>query len=174
MIGEVSRLIIGLLILLSISVVMLYKVRKLIYCCRVSSKQGCGIYAIILYLLIVLMFTVFLREYSERQYQLEILWSWKEIIGIKENTKVHVASKEGLLQENLLNILMLFPVGLLLPIVVDGKAKKMAGLIVGTVFSVVIEILQLIFCRGLFEWDDIIHNSLGCMIGCLLYTSRCV
>ena len=60
---------------------------------------------------------------------------------------------------------MLFPVGLLLPIVVDGKAKKMAGLIVGTVFSVVIEILQLIFCRGLFEWDDIIHNSLGCMIG---------
>ena len=25
------------------------------------------------------------------------------------------------------------------------------------------------FCmRGLFEWDDIIHNGLGCMVGCLV------
>ena len=21
--------------------------------------------------------------------------------------------------------------------------------------------------RGLFEWDDMIHNGLGCMVGCL-------
>lgn len=31
-----------------------------------------------------------------------------------------------------------------------------------------IEISQLWLCRGLFEFDDIIHNSLGCMLGCLL------
>ena len=42
------------------------------------------------------------------------------------------------------------------------------GLLVGITVSSAIEISQLWFCRGLFEFDDIIHNSLGCMLGCLL------
>ena len=33
--------------------------------------------------------------------------------------------------------------------------------------SATIELSQLIFMRGLFEWDDMIHNGLGCMAGCL-------
>lgn len=32
----------------------------------------------------------------------------------------------------------------------------------------IIEVCQLIFMRGLFEWDDILHNGLGCMVGCLV------
>ena len=46
-----------------------------------------------------------------------------------------------LLKENLLNCILLLPAGVLLS--------------------------QLIFMRGLFECDDMIHNGLGCMIGCL-------
>lgn len=42
------------------------------------------------------------------------------------------------------------------------------GLLVGITVSSAIEISQLWLCRGLFEFDDIIHNSLGCMLGCLL------
>lgn len=34
--------------------------------------------------------------------------------------------------------------------------------------TAVIESLQLILCRGLSEWDDIIHNSLNCVIGVVL------
>ena len=37
----------------------------------------------------------------------------------------------------------------------------------GVLISAVIETSQLIFMRGLFEWDDMIHNGLGCMVGCL-------
>lgn len=33
--------------------------------------------------------------------------------------------------------------------------------------SATIELSQLIFMRGLFEWDDMIHNGLGYMAGCL-------
>ena len=33
--------------------------------------------------------------------------------------------------------------------------------------SATIEVSQLVFMRGLFEWDDMIHNGLGCVIGCL-------
>lgn len=31
--------------------------------------------------------------------------------------------------------------------------------------SVVIECCQLVFKCGLFEWDDMIHNGIGCMLG---------
>ena len=34
--------------------------------------------------------------------------------------------------------------------------------------SFVIELLQLITFRGLFEFDDIIHNGIGCMMGAVL------
>lgn len=144
-------------------IIMFYYTRT-----RISLKQVCGMFVTILYLLVVFILTVAVREYSERQYQLELLWSWKEIMGIKENTRVHVASKIGLLQQNLINIFMLFPVGVLLPIMADGRVEKLAGLIIGIVISTAIELLQLILCRGLFEWDDIIHNSLGCMFGVIL------
>ena len=40
------------------------------------------------------------------------------------------------------------------------------ALLAGFLVSVVIELSQLIFKRGLFEWDDMIHNALGCMLGC--------
>ena len=39
-------------------------------------------------------------------------------------------------------------------------------LLAGFLVSVVIELSQLIFKRGLFEGDDMIHNALGCMLGC--------
>ena len=42
-----------------------------------------------------------------------------------------------------------------------------AALAVGLLLSGTIEVSQYIFRRGLFELDDIIHNSLGCMIGCM-------
>ena len=75
---------------------------------------------------------------------------------------------DGLLQENLLNILLLFPAGILLPGLTGRKLKWWMGLLVGIAVSSAIEISQLLLCRGLFEFDDIIHNSLGCMLGCLL------
>ena len=52
--------------------------------------------------------------------------------------------------------------------VTGRKLKWWIGLLVGIAVSSAIEISQLLLCRGLFEFDDIIHNSLGCMLGCLL------
>ena len=67
-----------------------------------------------------------------------------------------------------MNILLLFPAGILLPGLTGRKLKWWMGLLVGIAVSSAIEISQLLLCRGLFEFDDIIHNSLGCMLGCLL------
>ncbi len=48
------------------------------------------------------------------------------------------------------------------------KTEMVDGIACGIAVSSAIEISQLLLCRGLFEFDDIIHNSLGCMLGSLL------
>ena len=92
------------------------------------------------------------------QYVIEDFWSWRDIIRYHDWT---------LLKENLLNCILLLPAGVLLPIIANHKIKWYQALAVGILVSAIIEFSQLIFMRGLFEWDDMIHNGLGCMIGCL-------
>lgn len=67
-----------------------------------------------------------------------------------------------------LNILLLLSVSFLLPGMFNRRLKWWQGLIVGITVSSAIEVSQLVLCRGLFEFDDIIHNSLGCMLGTLV------
>lgn len=129
-----------------------------------SRKRG----SLLTFLAIVFGSTVFTRTPGIRQYQPEVFWLWKEILGIGTCGRLGSTTGDGLLQENLLNILLLFPAGILLPGLTGRKLKWWMGLLVGIAVSSAIEISQLLLCRGLFEFDDIIHNSLGCMLGCLL------
>ena len=123
--------------------------------------------ALLVFLAIVFGSTVFTRTPGIRQYQLEVFWSWKEILGIGKCGRLGSTTEGGLLQENFLNILLLFPAGILLPGVFNRKLKWWQGLMVGILVSSSIELSQLLLCRGLFEFDDIIHNSFGCMLGSL-------
>ena len=110
---------------------------------------------LLIFMLIVLSSTVFTRTpKEERVFKLIPFWSWNE--AIKGDIE--------LLEENLLNFLLL----ILLPFVFYKKISWNKALLVGLAFSFFIETSQLILHRGLFEWDDIIHNSLGIMIGCIL------
>lgn len=63
---------------------------------------------------------------------------------------------------------MLLPLGLCLPLAYGKSITWKKGLLIGICISFSIELLQLILCRGLFEFDDIIHNSLGFFIGILM------
>ena len=69
-----------------------------------------------------------------------------------------------LLAEILLNVAMFVPIGYLL-----GLAKKRMTFVIilkiGCILSLTIEIIQLVSRRGVFNIDDIIHNTLGCAIG---------
>ena len=73
-----------------------------------------------------------------------------------------------MLLEILLNLVLLLPVGVLLPIMLRRPVSWRQGLCVGVVLSLAIELGQLVTRRGLFELDDIIHNSVGCMMGCVI------
>ena len=114
------------------------------------------------FLAIVYASTVLTRVSTVRSYILMPFWSWQEVF-VKHNN--------WLLLENLLNVLLLFPMGFLLPLALKKISSSQAFLI-GLGFSALIEFSQLLFKRGLFEFDDMIHNSLGCLLGYLVM--RCM
>ena len=69
---------------------------------------------------------------------------------------------------NVLNVALFIPVGLLLGL--GFKVTSWKGVsVIGLGLSFLIELLQLVFKRGLCEIDDVIHNLLGCMIGFAIY-----
>ena len=126
---------------------------------KIMISQAAAGLLLVLFLGIVFGSTVFTRgQKPYPEYNLELFWSWKEI---------YHGSRE-LLAENLLNMVLLLPAGLLLPVTVRHRLAWWKGLLAGMMISSVIEICQLVLCRGLFEWDDIIHNGIGCMLGCMI------
>ena len=143
-----------MLILLFFVYIFLYK------CGKVNKVQIIAGLLLFTYYCIVLESTVFTRKnQGYHAYELEVFWSWKEVI------RYH--SRE-MLKENLLNIALLFPFGILLPFSFYKRLRWWQGLAMGLIASVIIEVLQLILCRGLFEFDDMIHNGFGCMLGSIL------
>lgn len=65
----------------------------------------------------------------------------------------------------ILNILMLAPLGFLLPLI-SKKFDSLKNILISAfAFTVFIELFQLITHRGIFELDDLFHNTIGSMIG---------
>lgn len=148
------REIICFTIIMVIAVCMLsYYVRKH----KLAVSQAVAGILLLLFLAIVFASTVFTRQPMERAYELVPFWSWREVIFHKDS---------ALLEENLLNCILLMPVGFLLPFLFRKKIGMRKAFLFGAIIAAGIESCQWIFGRGLFEWDDMIHNGLGCMIGC--------
>ena len=102
------------------------------------------------YVFLLFCSTVIFRTPGEtRQYDFHPFWSY---------------DRPELLVENTMNVVVFIPVGLLL-----GSAFKQMtwwkALLIGCSISAVIELLQFFLMRGFSEVDDVIHNTLGCMIG---------
>ena len=130
----------------------------LVKCGRIVISQAIAGLVLILFLGVVFGSTVFTRTPTIRKYKLQLFWSWKAVI-INHNWEM--------LKENLLNCILLLPMGMLLPVVFRNKISWTRAFMYGFFVSAIIETCQLIFRRGLFEWDDMIHNAVGCMVGCI-------
>ena len=73
--------------------------------------------------------------------------------------------QRGRIGANLLgNIILFIPFGFLLPCVTDWN-RMWKTVVTGIGFSLLIETIQLITSQGCFDFDDVILNSLGCVIG---------
>ena len=87
-----------------------------------------------------------------------LFWSYRAI----------AAGRRYLLYLNLSNVLVFIPVGLMLPWAWP-KAGFFRALGFGALFSLFGELLQLATGKGLFELDDLFHNTVGTLIGVLLW-----
>jgi len=126
-------------------------------------KAGLRYSAILLlveYIFLLFFSTVIFRTSGEtRQYDFHPFWSYK---AIQEG-------REDLLAENIMNVVVFIPVGLLLGIAFKQMTWWKA-LLIGCGISVTIEALQLFFMRGFSEADDVMHNTMGCLIGLEMLT----
>lgn len=132
---------------------------RAVYRKQLKIRQGLSMLILIIFMSIVFGSTVFTRTSTISRYKLIPFWSWYEVF---------VNHSRSLLIEIILNMILLLPVGFLLPAIFDRRVRPSVGFLVGVIISAVIEASQLIFRRGLFEWDDMIHNGFGCMVGCLI------
>ena len=69
-----------------------------------------------------------------------------------------------------MNVVVFVPVGLLLGIAIKD-IRWWHALLTGVCLSVSIEILQFVFLKGFSELDDVMHNTLGGLLGFLIYST---
>lgn len=109
-----------------------------------NHKKEIRIVLLICYVCVVLYMTIFVRNSGTERIVKGLFWEiemgyWKDI---------------------LLNILFFIPIGIL-----TGKRK---GLLFGFSLSMVIEIIQYYALLGYCEADDVLNNTIGCIIGYLI------
>lgn len=101
------------------------------------------------YAFLILAETVLIRKpFVGEHIKLELFWSWR-VWNVQRG-------------QIIANVIMFVPVGVL-----AGCLWKWKGILAAAGLSVGIEILQLVTSRGLCEFDDVIHNCLGAVIGIL-------
>lgn len=99
------------------------------------------------YIFLMLCITALARGPStDIHFQPKLFWSWKEW------------DSQG--SQILANMAMFLPVGLLL-----GQRLSWKSVPIAVGLSFIIEILQRVTGRGLMEYDDVIHNTIGTLIG---------
>ena len=114
------------------------------------------------YIFLLFCSTVFFRTTSElRKYDFHPFWSYKAIQDGREN----------LLAENIMNVVVFIPIGMILGSLLKVKGSWLIALLIGCSISVTIESLQFFFMRGFSELDDVMHNTLGCLIAWLMVKS---
>ena len=121
---------------------------------------------IVIYAVIILGGTVFFRPMIGAAYQLDPLVEYRAIAGGLAAGDSYVVRLYAI--EIVINLLMLAPVGLLLPWALGRKVAWWQGLALGAAVSLVVEVLQFATDVGLFQTADVIHNALGCMVGCVV------
>lgn len=104
------------------------------------------------YILFILMETIIGRKTGVGRVELVPFWSY---------------SHPELRMEIVFNYILFMPLGVLLYLCF-GEKFGLRVVLAGLLLSVSIELIQLLFNIGLFEFDDIIGNTVGCLIGAVI------
>ena len=106
------------------------------------------------YIFFLFCSTVIYRTTSElRKYDFHPFWSY---------------DRSDLLIENIMNVIVFIPVGMILGSLLRVKGSCLVVLLIGCSISITVESLQFCLMRGFSEVDDVMHNTLGCILGYIL------
>ena len=112
--------------------------------------------AFIGYLACVFFVTNFRASRISREVNLHLFRAWREALN---------NFSQQLWLNVLLNIAMFLPFGFLLPLLGRKFRRWNVTIPLGFLTSMVIEVLQFLFARGVFDVDDLFCNTLGTVIG---------
>ena len=129
----------------------------------IEKKKTVCLILFIVYILIVLKLTIFRFAVNYDEPQLNLTF-FTDLIYVYKNAGVI-----EFLRLFLGNIGWFIPFGFLLPMLLKKKSVLKVA-ILGLVFSFSIEVSQFIFRKGIAELDDLVLNTLGAVIGYILYT----
>lgn len=152
----------------------------IVFCIRaLKMKRPVGIALLIMYITSVLFITLGSRTADivthivydpfivyERTAR-SVTQGWKTG-GWQEAVK-HLGWQKGQLASLGLNVLLFVPLGYLVPSVTEQIDRWWKMLLIGFGFSLVIEIAQLITRLGWFDTSDLLHNTVGSLIGWNIY-----
>jgi len=123
---------------------------------KLSLRTWVTVPVLAFYLSFVATITIIARIPSHSaQYRLMLFWSYRAIAG----------GQTDLIAEVFWNVVLFIPIGIFLMILFTNRFRIITALGCGLLMSVCIEVVQLVFHRGLFEFDDMVHNTLGTLIG---------
>ena len=142
--------VVGLAVLVvgSVSLVMKFGVKR-------GFRHSLGV-LLVEYIILIYCITVVSRNELEGSgYNFMPFWSYVSYFG---------GQCDSLLLENIMNVVVFVPVGVLAGATFRGMSW-MRVLVIGVGLSVGIEVMQFVFKKGFSEVDDVMHNTLGCAIG---------
>ena len=124
---------------------------------RMSASRCILVIVLFSYLLTVYISTVLSRKrmLSEAEI-LPVLWSWRQVLSGNRYVLYMVIE----------NIIMLMPMGLLLPFIINKRNAMIQTILFGFAFSLFIEVSQKVLNVGYFEVDDLLNNTMGVILGC--------
>ena len=136
----------------------------LVLCRAGRMKKRTALLTVLLgfYLAVIVTFTLGHRIPKQGyDYNLKLFWTIEAIRN----------GKKDLISESIWNVVLFVPLGVILALLLPGKGRTgrfWRPVLIGAGVSAAIELIQLVGKLGLFEFDDIIYNTAGCMIGVLL------
>jgi glycopeptide antibiotics resistance protein len=133
--------------------------------------QRTGIFLFGVYVLLLIYFLFFSEEYGriaqvERVYRYNLVpfveirrfWQYREQLG-----------KFAVLTNLFGNVLGFVPFGFILPIITGRMRSGVLVVMSGFGVSLTVEVIQLVTKVGCFDVDDLILNTLGVLIGYLMF-----
>lgn len=127
-----------------------------------KNKDRLFLFLLLIYFFIVIYRTLFQRDFS-----------YNPLSEVFDGWTIFKTQYTGLDYQVIGNVVMFLPFGFLWALCFERKHKYVRALLNSTLsslcFSAFIEITQLIFSKGTFQFSDIVYNTLGGVLGAVIF-----